>query len=88
MQCPISSGAFDCKEAGDEALKIELRKKATNPEIQNKLAPFITPGFLQVKGLSFDKKPYSLTEPTAVGGDFPHGCGSQQARFYCSRQKR
>ena len=51
----------------EEARKIELRKKASDPAIQAKLAPFITPGYLQISGLSYDKKPFSYKEMQTYG---------------------
>ena len=62
--------------AQDEARKIELRKKATDPTLQAKLAPFLTPGYWQLTETTLDKKPLSFTklknagalEPTPKGG--------------------
>ena len=53
----------------EEARNMELRKKASDPEVQNKLAPFITPGYWQTKagGMSTEKKPLSLTLLQAKG---------------------
>jgi hypothetical protein len=47
----------------EEARNMELRKKASDPVVQGKLAAFITPGYWQTKakGISPDKKPLSLT---------------------------
>ncbi len=60
----------------DEARKIELRKKAADPQVQAKLAPFLTPGYWQLNEITLDKKPLSFTklkntgalEPTTKGG--------------------
>lgn len=51
----------------DEARKIELRKKASEPEIQTKLAPFITPGYWQPGTLSTEKKAYSYNQLQGSG---------------------
>jgi len=45
-----------------EARKIELRRKASDPAIQAKLAPFIMPGYWQLQGTSLEKKPLSWTK--------------------------
>ena len=55
------------QQSMDEAQKIELRKKASKPEIQAKLAPFITPGYWLPKSKSYDKKPHSFTELQSAG---------------------
>jgi hypothetical protein len=49
------------EKASDDAKKIELKKKAADPAIQAKLAPFITPGYAQIDGLRSDLKPLSYT---------------------------
>ena len=49
----VSDGAVD------EARKVQLRAKAQSPEIQAKLAPFITPGRFQISGMSYEKLPLS-----------------------------
>ena len=48
--------------AADEDRKIELRKKASDPAVQGKLAPFITPGHAQIGGVSPDALPHSLSK--------------------------
>lgn len=59
--------AVAAKQKEDNALQIKLREKASRPEIQTKLAPFITPGFVQVKGMSYEKKSYSLAQLQSAG---------------------
>ena len=61
----------------EEARNMELRKKASDPEVQNKLAPFITPGYWQTKavGFSTEKKPLSLTQLQAKGALAPTTAG-------------
>ncbi len=62
--------------AEEKARKIELRKKASEPEIQVKLAPFITPGYWQLDRTELEQKPLSFTKlkgsgalaPTTKGG--------------------
>jgi hypothetical protein len=51
----------------DEARKIELRKKASEPAIQTKLAPFTTPGYVGVSGPTAEKKPLSFQQLQASG---------------------
>ncbi|HOC00012.1 MAG TPA: hypothetical protein PKM43_14880 [Verrucomicrobiota bacterium] len=54
-----------------EARMVELRRKASDPAIQSKLACFTTPGTFQVQGKRFvripDKKPLSWTQLSAYG---------------------
>ncbi len=54
-----------------EAQMVELRRKASDPAIQSKLAFFTTPGTFQVQGKRFvripDKKPLSWTQLSAYG---------------------
>lgn len=45
----------------DKARNVVLRKKAEDPALQAKLAPFITPGYSQIKGMTIDLKPLSYT---------------------------
>ncbi|MBL9204273.1 MAG: hypothetical protein JNN01_04265 [Opitutaceae bacterium] len=66
----------EMETAVDEARRIELRKKAADPQIQAKLAPFITPGYWQLNEFTLELKPLSYTklrnvgalEPTIKGG--------------------
>lgn len=51
----------------DEARRVELRKKASNPEVQAKLAPFITPGYWGMKSVGYDKQPHSLVALQSAG---------------------
>ena len=46
----------------DAARNVELKKKASDPALQAKLAPFITPGYWWVTKPSIDKKPLSFSE--------------------------
>ena len=55
------------QSADDEARNIQLRKKASDPLIQAKLAPFITPGYFQLSVPSYDKKPFSYKEMQSFG---------------------
>ena len=55
------------EKASDDAKKIELKKKATDPAIQAKLAPFITPGYAQINGFGADLKPLSYTDLQTCG---------------------
>jgi len=59
----------------DEARKIELRKKASEPAIQTKLAPFTTPGCSQIKGMTIDLKPLSYTALQNSGAWIPLNTG-------------
>ena len=45
------------------AQKVKLRAKAKDPKIQAKLAPFTTPGYLQLNHkMSYQKEAFSYTE--------------------------
>jgi len=51
-----------------DAQKAVLRQKASDPQIKAKLAPFITPGLWQIKGLTTtDFKPLSYTQLQTAG---------------------
>ncbi len=70
-----SKARVKASEKEDEARRIEQRKRAADPDVQGKLAPFITPGYWSPKLISYEKKPHSLTQmqgsgaldPTIVG---------------------
>ena len=55
------------RNAKDEARKVELRRKADEPEIRVKLAPFITPGYWQLNSMGMEKKPLSFTGLQSTG---------------------
>lgn len=68
--------AVAAERKGDEANRLALRQRAAEPQIQAKLAPFITPGYMDAYGRTMvDKKPHSFSvlksggalEPTMVG---------------------
>ena len=60
---------LDIDAKANEARNMELRQKASDPVVQNKLAPFITPGYWQTKvgGLAVEKKPLSFSQLQARG---------------------
>ena len=64
---------LDIQAKADETRNMELRQKASDPVVQNKLAPFITPGYWQTKagGISTEKKPLSLTLLQTKGALIP-----------------
>lgn len=51
----------------DEATKILLRQKASDPKVLAELAPFTTPGYWTLRGLAADKKPLSFGALQASG---------------------
>ena len=55
----------------DAARNVELKKKASDPALQAKLAPFITPGYKGVIQESYDLKPLSYTELQSAGALTP-----------------
>lgn len=63
----------------NEARKLVLKRKAEDPRIQAKLAPFTTPGYLTAKEkLSVDKLPISYTELKSIGALEPTIAGIQR----------
>ena len=60
-----------------EARKAVLREKIKDPKIQAKLAPFTTPGFAQIGGVGFDKKPLSFRAIQTRGALNPTEAGLQ-----------
>lgn len=63
----------------NEARKLVLKRKAEDPRIQAKLAPFTTPGYLTAKGvISVDKLPISYTELKSIGALEPTIAGIQR----------
>lgn len=55
------------QSAADEAQKVQLRKKASETQVQQKLAPFTTPGYWQLNTFSLDKKPMSFSKIQGTG---------------------
>lgn len=55
----------------DQARNVELRQKAARPEVQLILAPFITPGYSQVKGMGAELKPLSYSALDGAGALAP-----------------
>lgn len=65
------------QSAEEEALKVQLRKKASSPAVQGKLAAFITPGYVQVNNkITVEKKPLSFTQLQNAGALVPGSRGS------------
>lgn len=61
-------------KAQSDARKTVLRQKASDPKIQAKLSPFITPGIWQIKGPgTTDFKPLSFTQLQTAGALDPSG---------------
>ena len=53
--------------AEEDARKVELRKKASDPSVRAKLAPFIQKGYWQIGGYSTEMKPLSFTALQSIG---------------------
>ena len=70
-----TKATVQAQQSMDEARNIELRKKASGPEIQVKLAPFITPGYWSPKSVSYDKKPHSFKHLQSFGALDPSLAG-------------
>jgi hypothetical protein len=62
----------------DEAGRIELRQKASQPEVLAELAPFTTPGYLQIDGIKVEKKPYSYAALRNYGALSPDADGMRK----------
>lgn len=66
-----SKARVEVSQKEDEARRVELRKKAATPEVQGQLAPFLTPGYWLPSGtpggVSYDKKPHSLSKLQSAG---------------------
>lgn len=65
-----SKARVAASQSEDEAKRVELRKKAADPEVQNQLAPFLTPGYWRpgaAGNISYDKKPHSLSQLQGSG---------------------
>jgi hypothetical protein len=56
-----AKGEVAKQEKEEEARKVKLRAKATEPAVKALLAPFITAGRWRPKGDTYDPKPHSLT---------------------------
>jgi hypothetical protein len=73
----------------DEARNIELRKKASAPELQAKLSPFITPGYMQIYKRTYDSKPVSFTALKNYGALDPSLPGLRKlAELGCTTQDK
>lgn len=60
----------------NDVKRMELKKKAEDPKVKAKLAPFITPGYLTARGgISTEKKPISYTELRSIGALEPSTSG-------------
>lgn len=46
----------------EEARKVMLRRKAEDPKLRTLLAPFITPSYHQLNGMTMEKQPLSYTQ--------------------------
>ena len=74
-----------------EARKIELRRKAQNPQLQGLLAPFTTPGYRQLQGLTSERQPISYTGLLNAGALTPGVRGLQrlvQIAMYNTERER
>ncbi|MHB9008738.1 MAG: hypothetical protein ACYDC1_17645, partial [Limisphaerales bacterium] len=49
----------------------QLRKKASDPKVLGKLAPFITPGYAQLGGMTVEKLPLSYSKLLSAGALAP-----------------
>ena len=61
-----------------ESGKVILREKASDPAVRGKLIPFTTPGYLQIDGLTSEKKPHSFSKMQAFGALEPNGTGLER----------
>jgi hypothetical protein len=61
-----SKTAVAVQSAQEEATKVELRKKASDPSVLARLAPFLTPGHLQMNSYSPTAVPFSYSDMIAA----------------------
>lgn len=59
----------------NEAKNAVLRQKASDPNVQAEISPFITPGYLQVRTTGVEKKPFSYSELKTYGALNPDLAG-------------
>jgi hypothetical protein len=71
----------------EEALRIAQRQQASTVEVQGKLAPFITPGYVQVEGRSYNKRPYSYSALQGSGALNESDAGLRKLAAIASAQK-
>ena len=70
---------IEIRNVEEEAQKLVLKKKASTPEVQAKLGPFITPGYSLPRGkISVEKKPYSLSVLQGTGALDPSQGGMEK----------
>lgn len=62
----------------DDARMLELKRRASDPKVQGKLAAFLTPGLLQVGSYSAKPTPYSLSGLQSFGALSQDGRGLQK----------
>ena len=75
----------------DESRNLELRRKAQNPQLQALLAPFTTPGYRQLQGLTSERQPISYTGLLNAGALTPGVRGLQrlaQIAMYNTERER
>jgi hypothetical protein len=78
IQAKQSDANLQSKKIIDAATMNSLKEKAARPDIQAKLAPFITPGYLGFSGISYDKQPLSYAGLQTFGALNPTATGLQQ----------
>ncbi len=66
-----ATNRFAVQTKADEARNVELRKKAAEPAVLAALAPFITPGYVQVKSMGTELKPLSYSALDGTGALTP-----------------
>lgn len=87
QQVETAKKEAEAKQKEIEARNVELRQKASTAEVQGKLAPFITPGYVQVKGRTIEKKPYSFSALKGFGALDPSVPGLRKLADLASAQK-
>ena len=72
----VANVTVQVKTQEEEASKVELRKRASDPSVKSKLAPFLTPGYWQVNGRnSYERLPLSYTQLRNAGALEPSRAG-------------
>ncbi len=66
------------QDKADEARRVELKKKASDPAIRAKLAPFITPGYVGIYRPTAELKRFSFQEIQSFGALAPTIAGQDR----------
>lgn len=74
----VTTNRLKIEAIRDDARMLELKRKASDPKLQARLAPFLAPGLWQINSYSLEKAPFSFTALQACGALTPSGQGLQK----------